>query len=160
MRWRLGRFGVGPWLQLYLHLVWATWDRLPLITPDVESRLFAALAAKARQLRCDPLAIGGVADHVHVLASLPATVTVASLVKELKGASSHLVTHEVTPGAEFRWQGGYGAFTLARRDVPLLRRYVTEQKRHHATGSTKEVWEQTTSPEEWRSGIAPNPDGH
>lgn len=129
---------MGPWLQLYLHLVWATWDRLPLITPDIESRLHGALAEKARQLGCEPLAIGGVPDHVHVLVRLPATTTVATLVKELKGASSHLVNREVAPAAGFRWQGGYGAFTLARRDVPLVRRYVAEQKRHHAASTARE----------------------
>lgn len=143
---------MGPWLQLYLHLVWATWDRQPLITPGIESRLYAALAAKARQLSCDPLAIGGVADHVHVLVSLPAIVTVASLVKELKGVSSHLVTHEVAPMAGFRWQGGYGAFTLARRDIPVIRRYVVEQKSNHADGTARGVWEQTTAAEEPRPG--------
>jgi REP element-mobilizing transposase RayT len=133
---------MGPWLQLYLHLVWATWDRLPLITSEVEPRLYAAIAAKARQLNCEPLAIGGVADHVHVLVRLAATVTVAILAKELKGASSHLVRHEVVPEAGFRWQGGYGAFTLARRDVPLLHRYVMEQKQHHARGTVQGAWEQ------------------
>ena len=139
---------MGPWLQLYLHLVWATWNRLPMITPDVEPRLHAMLAAKARQLGCEPLTIGGLADHIHVLVRLPATVTVATLAKELKGASSHLVSHEVAPADGFRWQGGYGAFTLARRDVPLIRRYIAEQKQRHAAGTTRGAWEQTVAVEE------------
>lgn len=54
--------------------------------------------------------------------------------------------------AGFRWQGGYGAFTLARRDIPVIRRYVVEQKSHHADGTARGVWEQTTTAEEPRPG--------
>lgn len=60
-------------------------------------------AEKCRQLKCLPLEIGGVADHV--LTRLHPTVAVAELVKEIKGASSHLVTHQVLPGEFFKWQG-------------------------------------------------------
>ena len=98
----------APYTQLYLHLVWATWDRLPLITEDMESRLYAAIAAKCRQLKCEPLAINGTEDHIHVLLRLHPTVSVARLVKEVKGASSHLVTHEIKPNEFFKWQGAYG----------------------------------------------------
>lgn len=138
---------MGTWLQLYLHLVWATWDRLPVLTPALESRVYAALATKARELGCEPLAIGGLEDHVHVLVRLPATVTVATLAKELKGASSHLVSHEMAPADGFRWQGGYSALTLAHRDVPLLRRYIAEQKQRHAVGTTRALWERTATEE-------------
>ena len=80
--------------QLYLHSVWATWDRMPLLVPAIEQTVYAAILAKCRQLDCEPLAIGGMADHVHLLVRFPTTLTVADLVKEVKGATSHLVTHE------------------------------------------------------------------
>ncbi len=54
-----------PYTELYLHCVWATWDRLPLITPGVEAAVYAAIMSKAKLLDCIPLAIGGVEDHVH-----------------------------------------------------------------------------------------------
>lgn len=91
--------------ELYVHLVWATWDRLALIAPQIEQPLYAALAEKCKTMKCEALAIGGVADHVHVLARLRPVVAVADLVKELKGASSHLVTHVLRPGEFFKWQG-------------------------------------------------------
>ena len=53
-----------PYTQIYAHLVWATWDRLLLITSEIESRLHAAIAAKCRELDAEALAIGGVDDHV------------------------------------------------------------------------------------------------
>jgi REP element-mobilizing transposase RayT len=118
--------------QLYLHLVWATWDRLPFITSRVEPQLHAALAAKCHELSCLPLAIGGMPDHVHVLLCFPATITVAVIAKNLKGSSSHLMTHTLAPGAEFKWQGSYGAFTVSKSGVAGVIGYIHGQKAHHA----------------------------
>ena len=135
----------ASYTQLYLHLIWATWDRLPLITADVESRIYAAIAAKCRQLKCEPLAINGVEDHVHVLVRLHTTVSVARLVKEIKGASSHLMTHEIKPGKFFKWQGAYRAFTIRKSDVPTVRAYIQNQKQHHAEKHLNPEWEMTDS---------------
>ncbi len=78
-----------------------------------------------------PLAICGVADHVHMLVRFPATLAVARLVGEVKGASSHLITHAIRPGSFFKWQGAYGAFTISKRSVPLASAYIHSQKKHH-----------------------------
>ena len=132
-----------PYTQLYLHVVWATWDRLPLITKEIEPRLYAAVAEKCRELKCVPLAIGGTSNHVHLLLRLHTTVAVATLVKEVKGASSHLVTHEIARGRFFKWQGAYGAFTLRKTDVPTVKAYIEKQEEHHAMPNRlREEWEQ------------------
>jgi putative transposase len=117
--------------QLYLHLVWATWNRLPLISDEVESRLYAAIAAKCRELQCQPLAVGGIADHVHVLVRIPTTITVADIAKGIKGSTSHLMTHDVTPDVAFKWQGSYGAFTVSKSGVERVVEYIQHQKTHH-----------------------------
>src|SRR5205823_2487053 len=98
-----------PYTELYLHCVWATWDRLPLVTPEVEPQIYAAIASKCMELKCYVLAIGGVEDHVHLLVRFPAALSVATLVGEVKGVSSHLMTHRISPDVFFRWQGAYGA---------------------------------------------------
>jgi REP element-mobilizing transposase RayT len=131
----------SSYTQLYVHLIWATWDRLPLITPAIEPRLYAAMAAKCRELKCIPLAIGGVEDHIYLLVRLHATTPVAVLVKEVKGASSHLVTHVICPGEFFKWQGSYSALTLAEKDLPRLKGYIGSQKQHHAAHNLLVVWE-------------------
>lgn len=136
-----------PYTQLYVHLVWATWDRLPLITPAIEPRIYACITQKCRELKCVPLTIGGIEDHVHLLARLHTTTAVATLAKEVKGASSHLVTHEITPDEFFKWQGAYGAFTLRKSDVPQVLAYVRHQKQHHADRALIEEWEQVYEPE-------------
>ena len=132
----------SPYTQLYVHIVWATWDRLPLITEAIEPRLYAAIAAKCRSLKCEPLAIGGIEDHVHLLTRFHTTITIAKLVKDVKGSSSHLVSHEIRRGEFFKWQGAYGAFTLRKSEVPQVKAYILNQKQHHAEGNVIEAWEQ------------------
>src|SRR5574341_189363 len=131
----------APYSQLYLHLIWSTWDHLPLITEAIEQRLYAPIAAKCRELDCEPLAIGGVADQIHVLVRLHPTIAVATLVKEVKGATSHLVTHEINPAQFFKRQGSYGAFTVRKTEVPQVKMYIENQKEHHAEYQLLMEWE-------------------
>lgn len=121
-----------PYNQLYVHCVWATWDRLPLITPQIEEQVHAAIAAKCAELGCTPIAIGGIEDHVHLLAQFPPTLPLTKLVGEVKGASSHLVTHKLAPHAFFKWQGSYGVFTVSIRSLDHVAAYVRNQKQRHA----------------------------
>jgi len=131
----------APYTQLYRHMTWSTWDRLPLITEAMESRIYAAIAVKCRELDCEPLAIGGIDDHVHVPVRLHPTVAVANLAKEIKGTSSHLVTHEIKPDQFFKWQGGYGAFTIRKAEVSHVKSYIENQKQHHAQSQLQADWE-------------------
>ena len=131
-----------PYTQLYLHMIWSTWDRLPLLTSDIESQVYACIAKKCHELKCRPLAVGGIEDHVHLLTRFHTTVSVAHLAKETKGASSHLVTHVLKPGDFFKWQGAYGAFTLRKGDVEQVRAYIENQKEHHREGRLVGEWEQ------------------
>ena len=132
-----------PYTQLYLHFVWATWDRLPLITPEIEGPLYRAMAAKAHELKSDVMAIGGISDHIHLLVRFPTTLAVATFAKEVKGNSSHFMTHVVTPDQFFKWQGAYGAFTVNKREVDTVASYIARQKIHHAENNLMEDWERS-----------------
>jgi putative transposase len=131
-----------PKTELYCHLVWATWDREPLILAEHEPRLYAAIRTKLDELRCRDIAVGGVADHVHVVCRFPPTLAVADLVQQVKGGSSHCMTHAVGV-TNFRWQGGYGAFTFARRSLARTMDYVARQKEHHAANTFAPDLEET-----------------
>ena len=113
----------GPYTKLHVHFAWATWDRLPLITARLKEPLMASIEAKCGELGATPLAIGLMPDHVHLLVRFPPALAIAVLAKEVKGASSHLMTHVVAAGEWFKWQGGYGAFTVSADDLPVVRAY-------------------------------------
>ncbi len=132
-----------PFARLFVHLVWATWDRLPLITPAIQPRIYACIQGEVHRLGAQVIAIGGVEDHVHVLAKYPPSLAISDLLKQVKGVSSRLVNDQIAPGEFFKWQGAYGAFTMAERDVPMVRRYVHRQEEHHRTGRLNATLERT-----------------
>ena len=109
----------------------STWDRVPTITEELQQGIFRCIHAKCSELKCILIEIGGVEDHMHVLVCFPTTISIAELVKEIKGSSSHLTTHVLSGGDGFKWQGGYGAFTVSKADVERIRRYIRNQREHH-----------------------------
>jgi putative transposase len=129
-------------LALYLHLVWATWDRLPLIDPDLERPLHRMIASLAQDHGCRVLALNGMPDHVHLVVTLPATLTVADLAKHVKGASSRFANETVPADRLFRWQGSYGAFTVSLAAVERVVHYVQCQKEHHRASELFPEWEE------------------
>jgi putative transposase len=113
------------------HCVWSTKGRHPLLTPENQTRLWPYLGGIARANKMTALAIGGVADHVHVLLSLPATLTISKAIQLLKGNSSKWL-HEEYPGLRtFSWQEGYGAFSIGMSGVPETKNYIATQAEHH-----------------------------
>jgi REP element-mobilizing transposase RayT len=87
------------------------------------------------------LAIGGAADHVHIVLSLPATVSVAKTVQLLKGNSSKWI-HETFPGMRsFEWQEGYGAFSIGVSAAEATKAYIRNQVEHHRRRTFREEFE-------------------
>ena len=121
----------APYTQLYLHLVWATWDRHAFLVREVRQAVYECIQAECVNLRVDVIAIGGIEDHVHLLVRVPPTIAPADLVKRVKGASSHMVNHDIHAPFYFKWQGAYGAFSVSKRHVPLIREYVLGQAEPH-----------------------------
>ena len=89
-------------LCLYVHLVWATWDRQAIITPEIERQLHRNIDHEASRQGCAILALNGTADHIHLLVTIPATITIADLVKQVKGVSSQFVNEELNTVAQFK----------------------------------------------------------
>ena len=122
-----------PFTQLYVHLVWSTWDRLPLLTPEVIEIVSDAVGRECLDLGADVIAFGAVIDHMHLLVRIPPKLSVSALVKQVKGSTSHLLSQRM--GIPFKWQGGYGAFTVSKGMVQRVRNYVLNQEAHHAYGT-------------------------
>ena len=123
----------------YYHIVWATKAREPLVTAEVEARLYGFLVRRASELEVRIHAINGVADHLHIVASIPPKCAVSDLVKRLKGASAHFVNHVIQPEQQFVWQRGFGSLPLGESRLTFAVRYVEEQKIRHA-GQDLNTW--------------------
>ncbi len=126
-----------PFCHLYYHFVWATYDRLPLITPERQASLYSFIRLKTKELGGSIHAVGGIADHVHVIAEVPASCAIADYIKHLKGSSSRYlnVTHP-SSDAKFKWQQEYAAFSISKRNLPIAIAYVESQPQHHADHTT------------------------
>lgn len=122
--------------QIYLHIVFSTKDRRPLLDdPTVREEMHKILGAECNKLDCPVLCVGGVEDHVHILCRLGRTISIADLVKETKRESTHWVKQKWSRPGEFHWQAGYGAFSISPTHVDAVRAYIANQKEHHCRES-------------------------
>jgi REP element-mobilizing transposase RayT len=117
--------------NILLHLVFTTKNRAPLILPELESELYAYIAAIHRNMACPLLKIGGTENHLHILCRLERVVTVSNLLEEIKKSSSKWIKGKEERLADFAWQAGYGAFSIGMSNVEALEKYIARQKTHH-----------------------------
>lgn len=122
--------------NLLYHLVYATKDRAPLITKNWRDDLHAYLGGAVRKLDGIALEVGGVADHVHLLAKIPPTTSVSDFMSKLKaGSSSWSKQRSARP---FSWQNHYAAFSVSESQVDGVRDYIRRQEEHHRASSFEE----------------------
>ena len=123
-----------PYWRLFYHVVWGTKNRLPLIESAWEEDLHGYIWGKATALECIPHAINGMSEHLHVVISIPPKLAVATLIGQLKGASSHHVNDNYADGV-FAWQAEYGVLSFSERSLSRVVDYVKNQKKHHAANT-------------------------
>ena len=116
---------------VYIHLVYSTKDRRPFLTDEtIRESLHRYLGRISKQLGSAPIIVGGVEDHVHLLARFGRTITQAEWVKELKRVSNLWVKKEHRI-LNFEWQGGYAAFSVSQSDLEKVKKYIANQPEHH-----------------------------
>jgi putative transposase len=114
-----------------MHCVFSTKERRPFITSNLQRRLYPYLGGIARKNMMKLISAGGVADHLHLLISLPKTLDIAHAMQLIKGGSSKWV-HENFPDLRmFEWQEGYGAFSIGVGEVERTVKYIDNQAEHH-----------------------------
>jgi putative transposase len=116
----------------YLHLVFSTKDRRPLLNdPALRSEMHAYFAGASKQLDCPPILAGGIAHHVHLLARHGGSITQAVWVKEIKRVSSIWIKTRDATLHDFAWQSGYGVFSVSTSNLEAVRDYVAGQEEHY-----------------------------
>jgi len=128
-------------ISVHVHCVWTTKNRDPSLHSKLRERLWPYLGGIARENKMKALAIGGAADHVHIVLSLPATLSVAKMVQLLKGNSSKWIHEAFSEMRSFEWQEGYGAFSIGVSAVDATRTYIQNQAEHHRRRTFREEFE-------------------
>jgi putative transposase len=121
------------------HLVFSTKNRAPLITEEVREELYAYLGGILRGNGGILSVVGGMPDHVHLLAGWEASTSLSKMMQLIKANSSKWMNERpgMTRGS-FAWQTGYGAFSVSASKEPDVRRYILSQEEHHRTVSFRE----------------------
>jgi REP element-mobilizing transposase RayT len=118
-------------IQNYIHLVFSTKHRKPLINEHIEDDLFAYIGGTLNKLDCKTICVGGYLNHVHIFCRLSKAICLMDLVKAVKTNSSKWIKSKGVLYKDFYWQDGYGAFSVGPEQVETLRKYIQNQKTHH-----------------------------
>lgn len=122
--------------NVVVHLIFSTKQRKPLITPEMQSDLFAYLGGIVREMRATALVINGTCDHVHMLVRIRPAHSVAEIARVIKTNSSRWM-HEKGQ-RDFAWQAGYGVFSVSESNIPAVTKYIATQDEHHKKHSFQE----------------------
>ena len=126
------------YVSCYIHYIFSTKGRIPCLTTEIRSRLWAYMGGIAREKGMEALIIGGEADHTHALISLPATLSIAKGIQLIKGPSSKWLHEHFPSMQQFAWQEGYGAFSVGYSSLPNVKEYIEQQAEHHRHHTFKE----------------------
>jgi REP element-mobilizing transposase RayT len=126
--------------RVILHIIFSTKNREPWLDSEVRPRMRAYLATICRDLGAEFVQIGGVADHVRIVTTLPRTLSAAELIEDIKKGSSKWIKTLDTRHSGFFWQRGYGAFSVSPSQLDAVVEYVRTQHEHHRTRTFQEEY--------------------
>lgn len=121
----------------YIHIVFSTKYREPLIHEEIENELHKYLGGICNSLNCSVLIVGGYTDHIHILCMLSKNISLVELVKKIKSHSSKWIKTRSKNYSNFYWQDGYGAFSVNPSQIEVVKNYIANQKEHHDKKSFK-----------------------
>lgn len=123
--------------SLNYHFVFSTKNREPWLVQDIESRVWSYIGGIARAHDMKALQVGGIEDHIHALVLSPPAIAPCQIAQYLKGASSSWIHDEFPKLRSFRWQDGYGAFSVSNSRIGEVIKYIQNQREHHRTNLFK-----------------------
>jgi REP element-mobilizing transposase RayT len=117
--------------KIWIHAIWATKERTPLINSSVEQKVYHFISEQFRELGCPVRIINGMPDHIHCLFLLSPQKSIAEVIKQIKGSSSHFVNQNNLISERFAWQTGYASYSVSESIVDKVFHYIYNQKQHH-----------------------------
>jgi putative transposase len=129
--------------KILVHAVFSTKDRRPLLRDRaLREELHRYLGGILARLDCQPIIVGGIDDHVHLLCALARTCEAASMVKEVKRGSTLWLRTRNQDLRDFAWQQGYGIFSIGFSQIKPVRNYIAGQEEHHRKVSFQDEFRQ------------------
>jgi len=144
-----------PYWRLFYHLVWGTQNREALIHGELETLLHKAICAKAADLGALVYAVGGIEDHIHLVASIPPRIALSEFIGQVKGNSSHLANHRLALPYHFAWQSEYGVLSFGGKGLDTVVKYARNQKEHHLNQNTIRALEIVAEENGPRTDVSP-----
>ncbi|MCH7764788.1 MAG: IS200/IS605 family transposase [Candidatus Marinimicrobia bacterium] len=129
-------------VKIWIHFVWTTKKRQPLITKRIKTKLINHIKENAVKKEIFIDSIDGGKEHLHVLISLGAKQSVSEVAQLLKGESSHWVNEQKLIKGQFVWQDEYFAVSISESDKQKVRKYIRNQKEHHRTRTFSEEYDE------------------
>ncbi len=127
--------------QIWVHIVFSTKDRVNFLQDDsFRDQMFRMLSHHVKESKCTSASVGGFFDHVHLLVGLSRTITIAQLVENVKTETSKWAKAAVGGNSVFRWQSGYGAFSVSHSLTNVVDQYIRNQAEHYAKQSFKDEY--------------------
>lgn len=117
--------------KIWIHAVWSTKERLPIIKPEIETTIFSFISNQLQEFGCQVSIINGMPDHIHCLFLLNPQKSISEVIKQIKGSSSHIINMENLIKEKFSWQTGYSAFSVSESNISKVFNYISNQKQHH-----------------------------
>ena len=131
---------MGAFTKLTYHVVFGTKHRKPLIREEFRERLYEYVGGTIRELKGHLIEIGGVEDHVHILANHSPAKALSDVIRDIKANASRWVNELPEAATRFEWQKGYAAFTVSYSQIASVRRYVRNSREHHRTTTFEEEY--------------------
>lgn len=128
--------------KIWIHAIWATKERIPLIHEDIEHSLYQFISEQLHEQGCPLRIINGMPDHVHCLFLLSPQKSIAEIIKQIKGSSSHFVNQNNMVAEKFAWQTGYAAYSISESMVEKVFQYIKNQKQHHQKNTFQQEYDE------------------
>lgn len=117
--------------QIHIQAVFAVKNRQSLILNSWKQDLYKYIVTIIQNHSHKVLAIGGTADHIHILFGLRPSESLSDLMKDVKGSSSKWINEKRLSNGWFSWQESYGAFSYSKSALPNVIHYIETQEEHH-----------------------------
>lgn len=118
--------------KIWIHPIFGTKDRFPLINSAFEARLYDHIKKLLEDdFESRVRIINGTSDHIHILLLQNQNHSIAEITKNVKGNSSHWINQNGFINNKFAWQTGYGAFSVSESMVNEVGKYIANQKEYH-----------------------------